>query len=84
MTLIDGVTGSGVPTAVVAPRLYLENLLLPVVLAPTREEGVLRYPLPTSFPVSWSSHLDVAEVVARLLTDASPPRARSASVTCPD
>jgi len=67
MTLIDGVTGSGVPTAVVAPRLYLENLLLPVVLAPTREEGVLRYPLPTSFPVSWSSHLDVAEVVARLL-----------------
>ena len=72
MTLIDGVTGSGVPTAVVAPRLYLENLLLPVVLAPAREEGVLRYPLPTSFPVSWSSHLDVAEVVARLLTDASP------------
>ena len=72
MTLIDGVTGSGVPTAVVAPRLYLENLLLPVVLAPAREEGVLRYPLPASFPVSWSSHLDVGEVVARLLTDASP------------
>ena len=72
MTLIDGVTGSGVPTAVVAPRLYLENLLLPVVLIPVREEGVLRYPLPASFPVSWSSHLDVAEVVARLLTDASP------------
>ena len=72
MTLINGVTGSGVPTAVVAPRLYLENLLLPVVLTPVREEGVLRYPLPASFPVSWSSHLDVAEVVARLLTDASP------------
>ena len=72
MTLIDGVTGSGVPTVVVAPRLYLENLLLPVVLAPASQEGVLRYPLPASFPVSWSSHLDVAEVVARLLTDASP------------
>ena len=72
MTLIDGVTGSGVPTAVVAPRLYLENLLLPVVLAPASQEGVLRYPLPASFPVSWSSHLDVAEVVARLLTDAYP------------
>ena len=72
MTLIDGVTASGVPMAVVAPRLYLENLLLPVVLGPVREEGVLRYPLPASFPVSWSSHLDVAEVVARLLTDASP------------
>ena len=72
MTLIDGVTGSGVPTAVVAPRLYLENLLLPVVLDPARQEGVLRYPLPASFPVSWSSHLDVADVVVRLLTDAYP------------
>ena len=72
MTLIDGVTASGVPTAVVAPRLYLENLLLPVVLGPVLEEGVLRYPLSASFPVSWSSHLDVAEVVTRLLTDDSP------------
>ena len=72
MTLIDGVTGSGVPTAVVAPRLYLENLLLTVVLDPARQEGVLRYPLPASFPVSWSSHLDVADVVVSLLTDASP------------
>ena len=71
MTLIDGATGSGIPTAVVAPRLYLENLLLPLILAPMREEGVLRYPLPASFPVSWSSHLDVADVVAHLLTDAS-------------
>lgn len=70
MTLIDGVSSS-VPTAVVAPRLYLENLLLPVVLTPAREEGVLRYPLPASYPVSWSSHLDVADVVVRLLTDAS-------------
>ena len=72
MTLIDGVTASGVPTAVVAPRLYLENLLLPVVLDPACQEGVLRYPLPASFPVSWSSHLDVADVVVRLLTDTSP------------
>ena len=71
MTLIDGVTGSGVPTTVVAPRLYLENLLLPVVLGPVRAEGVLRYPLPASFPVSWSSHLDVADVVTRLLMDTS-------------
>ena len=70
MTLIHGVMRSGIPTAVVAPRLYLENLLLPVIIGPAREEGVLRYPLPASFPVSWSSHLDVADVVVRLLTDA--------------
>jgi hypothetical protein len=72
MTLIHGVMRSGIPTAVVAPRLYLENLLLPVIIGPAREEGVLRYPLPASFPVSWSSHLDVADVVVRLLTDARP------------
>lgn len=69
MTLIREVTAAGVSTAVVAPRLYLENLLLPVIAGPAREEGVLRYPLPETFPVSWSSHLDVAATVAHLLTD---------------
>lgn len=68
-TLIRGIEGTGVSTAVVAPRLYLENLLLPVIGGPARADGVLRYPLPAGFPVSWSSHLDVAEVVVRLLTD---------------
>lgn len=70
-TLIRDVTATGVSTAVVAPRLYLENLLLPVVVGPARDQGVLRYPLPESFPVSWSSHLDVADTVVRLLTDSA-------------
>lgn len=69
MTLIREVEATGVSTAVVAPRLYLENLLLPVIAGPAREEGVLRYPLPETFPVSWSSHLDVADVVVTLLTE---------------
>lgn len=84
MTLIDGVTGSGVPTAVVAPRLYLENLLLPVVLAPASQEGVLRYPLPASFPVSWSSTWMWPRSSPACSRMPTPPRARSASVTCPD
>ncbi|MGO3886496.1 MAG: SDR family oxidoreductase [Mycetocola sp.] len=67
-TLIRGIRDTGVSTAVVAPRLYLENLLLPVIADPARTEGVLRYPLPTGFPVSWSSHLDVADTVVDLLT----------------
>ncbi|MDO4900991.1 SDR family oxidoreductase [Actinomyces sp.] len=71
MKLINGVIDSGVSVAVVAPRLYLENLLLPVVLDPVRQDGVLRYPLPASYPVAWSSHLDVADAVARLLLDTS-------------
>ncbi|GAA4708534.1 Uncharacterized conserved protein YbjT, contains NAD(P)-binding and DUF2867 domains [Promicromonospora umidemergens] len=69
--LIRRITDTGVSTAVVAPRLYLENLLLPVVDGPARQDGVLRYPLPETVPVSWSSHLDVADVAVRLLGDPS-------------
>ncbi|MFJ3776296.1 NmrA family NAD(P)-binding protein [Streptomyces sp. NPDC090075] len=68
-TLIRKTEETGVPTAVVTTRIYLENLLLPVLAGPAREEGVLRYPLGESFPVSWISHQDVADVVVRLFGD---------------
>ena len=71
MVLIRGVRDSGISHAIVAPRLYLENLLLPMVFEPVKAEGVLRYPVRRDFPVSWSSHLDVAEVAEWLLTDMS-------------
>lgn len=70
-TLIREIEQAGVSLAVVAPRLFFENLLNPVVLGPAKSEGILRYPLRTDYPVSWSSHLDVAEVVERLLIDTS-------------
>jgi len=69
--LITGLTATGVSLAIVAPRLFLENLLLPPVTAAVEQDGVLRYPLREEYAVSWSSHLDVADVAARLLTDAS-------------
>ncbi|QDY79465.1 NmrA family NAD(P)-binding protein [Streptomyces qinzhouensis] len=65
--LIEGVAASGVSYAVLAPKLFLENLLLPPVVGAARAEGVLRYPLGTGFPVSWASHLDVADAAAALL-----------------
>lgn len=68
-TLIREVKQTGVSLAVVAPRLFLENLLNPVVLGPAKTEGVLRYPLRADYAVSWSSHLDVAEVIEKLLID---------------
>ena len=71
LMLIRGLADSGVPTAVAAPRLYPEHLPPPVAGGPAWQGGVLRYPPPASFPVSWSSHLDVADVVVRLLTEAS-------------
>ncbi|MFI1225010.1 MULTISPECIES: SDR family oxidoreductase [unclassified Streptomyces] len=64
--LIAGLAESQVSHAVVAPRLFLENLLLPPIARAVREEGVLRYPLRADFPVSWASHLDVADAVAGL------------------
>lgn len=62
---------SGVSSAVIAPKIFLENLLLPVTIAPAREEGVLRYPIRDDYAVSWISHLDMADIAARLLTDPS-------------
>ncbi|MDX3240877.1 hypothetical protein [Streptomyces sp. ME18-1-4] len=50
----------------IAPRFFLENLLLPPILDVVRTQGVLRYPLAADFPVSWSSHLDNADVAAAL------------------
>lgn len=65
--LIDGAVATGISTAVVAPRLFLENLLLPHVQAGVRDEGVLRYPIRPDFAVSWASHLDVADAIVALL-----------------
>ncbi|USQ86173.1 NmrA family NAD(P)-binding protein [Streptomyces phaeoluteigriseus] len=64
--LLSGLADSGVPHAVIAPTLYLENLLMPYVLDTVRERGVLPYPIRADFPVSWASHLDIADVTAAL------------------
>lgn len=70
-TLIREIQQAGVSFAVIAPRLFFENLLNSVVLGPVKSDGILRYPLRADYPVSWSSHLDVAEVAERLLVDAT-------------
>ena len=67
--LAGRLVASGVSSVVVQPRLYLENLLLPVVVDGVRKDGVLGYPVRDDYAVSWSSHLDVADVVLRLLED---------------
>ncbi|GAA3192566.1 SDR family oxidoreductase [Nonomuraea roseoviolacea] len=54
---------SGVPSVVVSPPLYLENLAAPGVL----EGGVLRHPLPGDVPVSWLSHADLAAATSAAL-----------------
>lgn len=68
--LISRAQDSGCSIAIVAPRLFLENLLLPVVIGPVKAEKTLRYPLPADYAVSWSSHQDVAAVATHLLLNA--------------
>ncbi|MCW2293153.1 uncharacterized protein YbjT (DUF2867 family) [Pseudomonas sp. BIGb0408] len=68
-SLISRIEQAGVSVAVIAPRLYLENLLMPLVSQPMKGEGVLRYPLPADYQVSWCSHLDIADVAVRLFKD---------------
>ncbi|MEO6086221.1 MAG: NmrA family NAD(P)-binding protein [Umezawaea sp.] len=72
-TLVDGLADSGVSHAVIAPELFLENLLLPPVVETAREQGVLGYPLPVGFAASWASHLDIADAAVALFerTDVS-------------
>ncbi|MGW6236424.1 NmrA family NAD(P)-binding protein [Streptomyces sp. NPDC055037] len=66
-TLAGGLADSGVSHAVIAPTLFLENLLMPHIVEAVRERGVLPYPMRAGFPVSWASHLDVADVAVALL-----------------
>ncbi|MFB2585880.1 SDR family oxidoreductase [Herbiconiux liukaitaii] len=68
-TLVNGLRSTGVSLAIVSPKLYLENLLLPVVTSGVDAEGILRYPIRDDYAISWSSHLDVADVVVRLIQD---------------
>jgi hypothetical protein len=65
-TLAAGLADSGVSHAVIAPELYLENLLTPYVIDSVRECGVLPYPIRADFPVSWASHLDIADAAVAL------------------
>lgn len=69
--LIDGVAKAGLSHAVIGTRLYLENLLLPMLIEPVHTEGVLRYPLPAEFSVSWAAHQDVADLAVHLFQDPS-------------
>lgn len=63
---------SGLSHAVIAPRYFFENLLLPAIQEGVRAEGVLRYPLAEDFAASWSSHLDVADAAAALFDRGGP------------
>ncbi|MBB6348248.1 SDR family oxidoreductase [Nonomuraea muscovyensis] len=59
---------SPVPSVVLCPPLYLENLAAPWVRDGLAAEGVLRYPVPAGVPVAWLSHADLAAATLAALT----------------
>jgi uncharacterized protein YbjT (DUF2867 family) len=73
--MIDGATGgmqavlaSGIPSIVLQPTIYLENIQPELFVPRLRSEGVLDYPpLPAGFAVQWTSHFDQARIAVAAL-----------------
>lgn len=64
--VVKALEEAGASYAIIAPRYYFENLLMPPVQEAIEREGVLRYPLKDGYAASWSSHLDIADVALAL------------------
>lgn len=58
---------SGVPTVVLSPPVYLDNLFSPWNGPGLVNEGILAYPLPAEHRVSWLSHADLAKATVAAL-----------------
>ncbi|MET9773109.1 NmrA family NAD(P)-binding protein [Streptomyces sp. NPDC006367] len=61
------ISASGVPTVIVRPPVYLDNLFSPWNGPALVNDGVLAYPLPADQRVAWISHDDLAQIVAAAL-----------------
>ncbi|MFN3592921.1 MAG: SDR family oxidoreductase, partial [Thermaurantiacus sp.] len=57
----DAIEGSGVPSVVLSPTVYMDNLLAPWSLPGIVRDGVLAYPAPPEAPISWLSHKTLAD-----------------------
>lgn len=53
--MVDLLRASGVPSVVIQPTFFLDNFLGPWIKPGIVREGVLAFPLPPSFPMSWIS-----------------------------
>ena len=65
---MKAVLGSGIPSIVLQPSIYLENLQTDMIAPRLKSEGVLDYPpLGGSQRVMWTSHWDQARVAVAAL-----------------
>jgi uncharacterized protein YbjT (DUF2867 family) len=59
-TVVDALQASGVPSIVLRPTFYLDNFLGPWIRPGIDNDGILAFPLPSSFEMSWISADDAA------------------------
>lgn len=64
----DALRGSGLPSVVLRPTLYLGNLIAPWSLPRTLGAGEIAYPLPEHTTVSWLAPQDAAAAAIAALT----------------
>ncbi|MFN3613226.1 MAG: SDR family oxidoreductase [Rubrimonas sp.] len=57
----DAIQGRTVPSTVLSPTVYMDNLLAPWSLPGIVRDGVLAYPAPPDAPISWLSHKTLAD-----------------------
>jgi len=76
--VVDGGTGGmqavqdcGIPSIILQPAIYLENLLPELFLPNLRSQGILDYPpMPSTTKIQWTSHLDQARIAVAALARA--------------
>ncbi len=65
--VIDYLHGSGVPSVVFRPTFYMEILLGPWIRPAIVNDGVVAFPLPADFPMSWISATETASYAVAAL-----------------
>jgi len=66
---MQAVQASGIPSIILQPAIYLENLKPELFLPKLRTEGILDYPpVPEGTKVQWTSHLDQARIAVAAMT----------------
>ncbi len=65
---MQAVLGCGIPSIVLQPAIYLENLQPEFFLPKLRPKGILDYPpMPATTKVQWISHIDQARIAVAAL-----------------
>lgn len=66
---MNALLACGIPTIVLQPAVYLENLLPPIFAPMLRTEGKLDYPpVKSTLKMQWTSHVDQARIAVAALT----------------